>query len=82
MRNTYFRIIATAGNEIKTVNCSEAIFRQKQLPCSRYKNECIPIISNNIMKNIDYELLLIQSGLYYPRFLRPKFDTPNLCKIQ
>ena len=34
MRNTYLRIIASN----KTVICSEAIFRQVQLPCSRYKD--------------------------------------------
>ena len=32
MRNTYLRIIASN----KTVICSEAIFRQVQLPCSRH----------------------------------------------
>ena len=26
--------------------------------------------------------LTIQSGLYYPRFLRPKLSTPNLYEIQ
>ena len=25
---------------------------------------------------------LIQSDLYYPRFLRPKFGTPNLYEVQ
>ena len=35
MRNTYLRIIASN----KTVICSEAIFRQVQLPCSRYKDK-------------------------------------------
>ena len=69
-------------NSIPKLNCIKIKLRSQKLLPENYSRTSRYLCVTSFCAALIFVINIVQSDLYYPRFLRPKFNTPNFLEIQ